>query len=95
MTTKPTEPKESENLITHNMWKIIMLQVLGITPLDILTGKIEGSTSSRDVLKYVFGKEAYKLSEAWDRGDDTAEMATIRSVKNIMDMFKENLRRRL
>ncbi len=83
------------DLITHNMWKIVVLMVHGFAPLDIEVGPIEGSKSRNDVLKYRFGEESKELADAWDRGDDTAEMAVIRSVKNTMEMFKENLRIRL
>ena len=90
-----TKDKEPQNLVTHNMWKIVMLMVHGIAPLDIQTGKIEGSSNNRTVLKYVFAPEAHDLSDAWDRGDDNEKMAVIRETKNAMDMFKENLRRKL
>jgi len=85
---------ESE-LITHNMWKIIVLMVHGHSPLDIEVGPIEGSKSRNDVLKYKFKADAKDLADAWDRGDDSEEMVVIRNVKNTMEMFKENLRIRL
>jgi hypothetical protein len=87
--------KTDGQFITHNMWKIVMLMVHGFKPVHIKTGQIEGSKSTRSVLKYIFGKEARSLADAWDRGDDTEKMATIRQVKTVMDMFKENLRRKL
>jgi len=86
---------DNKDFITHNMWKIIVLMVHGFAPLDIEVGKIEGSKSTNKVLKYKFGSDATKLSDAWDRGDDTEEMATVRKVKNMMEMFKENLRVKL
>lgn len=83
------------NFITHDMWKIIMLQVVGLAPSKIITGTIEGSRSKRTVLKYVFPEEAVALCDKWDRGDDDEIMGTVREVRNVMELFKENLRRRL
>lgn len=84
-----------KTFITHNMWKIILLMVHDISPIEIQTGKIEGSKSNRTVLKYVFPEEAKELADKWDRGDDTDTMKIVREVRNVMEMFKENLRRRL
>lgn len=85
----------NNEFVTHNMWKIIMLQVHGITPLRIDTGKIEGSKSNRTVLKYAFPEEAQEIADAWDRGDDSETMHIVRETLNVIEMFKENLRRRL
>lgn len=85
----------SGNFTTHNMWKIIVLMVHSYAPLEIEVGPIEGSKSRNDVLKYKFPAEAKDLSDAWDRGDDSDVMSTVRKVKNVMEMFKENLRIRL
>lgn len=84
-----------QELITHNMWKIVMLMVHGHSPLSVDVGKLEGRKGGRDVLRYTFADDAHKLSDAWDRGDDSETMATVRKVKNVTEMFKENLRRRL
>ena len=92
MSEKKEKPQE---LITHNMWKIVMLMVHGHKPLSVDVGKLEGRKGGRDVLRYTFASDAHELSDAWDRGDDGEEMKTVRKVKNVTEMFKENLRRRL
>jgi hypothetical protein len=92
MSEKQEKPKE---LVTHNMWKIIMLMVHGHSPLLVEVGKLEGRKGGRDVLRYTFANDAQELSAAWDRGDDSPTMETVRKVKNVTEMFKENLRRRL
>ncbi len=92
MTEKKEKPPE---LVTHNMWKIVMLMVHGHSPLSVDVGKLEGRKGGREILRYTFGNDAIQLSDAWDRGDDSPTMETVRKVKNVTEMFKENLRRRL
>ena len=93
MTDKTNETQP--DVVTHNMWKIIVLMVHGHSPMEVLVGPIEGAKSKNKVLKYKFPGNATGLADAWDRGDDSETMKTIRKVKNSMELFKENLRIRL
>lgn len=85
-------------IVTYKMWEIIMLMSFNFAPEEILVEPIDATKSNRDVLKYVFGAEAQEYLDAWTRGDNSGKferMETIRRIKNVTEMFKDNLRRLL